>query len=57
MTVKRLQVLYALGVAFYFIEAIWSLFIEHDKAAFMTDFQTGLLFLILATVSGAVSRQ
>lgn len=39
------------AAALFFIDAIWSMFIEHNEHVFLNQFQVALLFLLLAQLT------
>ena len=39
------------AAALFFIDALWSTFIQHDEHLFLNQFQVALLFLVLAQLT------
>ncbi|WP_026377174.1 hypothetical protein [Aestuariibacter salexigens] len=48
---QQLRPIYLIGVAIFFARAIWSLFNGEENSLFLSELQTGLLFLLLASIT------
>ena len=53
---RLLEVTYYTGAGLFFAQAVWERFVYDSRDLFIEHFQTGLLFLILASLSKLIAK-